>query len=110
MLELLALACSSVIFSFFDQALELALGDLAGLLQALVDELLVDVLEDHRQVGGGQRLGDLAAHRAGADDRGLEYEHVLEPPRVDDSGWGRRKPIRPWFASGRFGHDERRVT
>ena len=47
----------------------------ARLLEPLVHEPLVDVLEHDRQVGGGERLGDLAAHRAGADDGGLEYEH-----------------------------------
>ena len=58
-----------------DQAAELALGDLAGLLQALVDELLVDVLEHDGDVGGRDHLRDLAAHRAGADDGGFEHEH-----------------------------------
>ena len=58
-----------------DELVELALGDLAGLLEAVVDELLVDVLEDDGDVGGGDRLRDLAAHRAGADDGGLEDEH-----------------------------------
>ena len=58
-----------------DQAAELALGDLAGLLQALVDELLVDVLEHDGDVGGRDHLRDLAPHRAGADDGGFEHEH-----------------------------------
>ena len=58
-----------------DQPVELALGHLARLLEAVVDELLVDVLEDDRDVGRGDRLRDLAAHRAGADDGGLEDEH-----------------------------------
>ena len=58
-----------------DELVELALGDLAGLVEAVVDELLVDVLEDDVDVGDGDRLGDLASHRAGADDCGLEDEH-----------------------------------
>ena len=40
-----------------------------------VDELLVDVLDDDGDVGGGDRLGDLAAHGAAADDGGLGNEH-----------------------------------
>src|SRR5439155_11489382 len=59
------------------QAAELSLGDLARLLQAGVDELLVDVLEDDGDVCVGDRLGDLAAHRSGADDGGLEYEQEV---------------------------------
>ena len=45
--------------------------------EAGVDEALVDVLEDHWDVGGGDHLRDLAAHHAGADDGGLEDEHAL---------------------------------
>ena len=59
-----------------DELVEPALGDLAGLLQAMVDELHVDVLEDDIDVGGGDRLGDLTAHGSGADDCGLEDEHL----------------------------------
>ena len=55
-----------------DQPVELALGDRARLLERGVDELLVDVLDDDGDVGGGDRLGDLAAHGAAADDGGLE--------------------------------------
>ena len=58
-----------------DELVELALGDLVGLLEAVVDELLVDVLEDDVDVGGGDRLGDLASHRSGTDDCSLEDEH-----------------------------------
>ena len=58
-----------------DEPVELALGDAAGLLDALVDELLVDVLEHDVDVGGGDRLGDLAPHRSGTDDCSLEDEH-----------------------------------
>ena len=66
-----------------DQAPELALGDRAGLLQSGVDELLVDVLDDYGDVGGGDRLCDLPTHRAAADDGGLGNEHCgLSPP-----GW-----------------------
>ena len=65
-----------------DQAGELTLGDFAGLLEPSVHELLVHVLEDDRDVGGGDRLGDLAAHGARADDRGLEDEHAGVRPLV----------------------------
>ena len=54
---------------------QLALGDGAGLLQRGVDEFLVDVLDHDRDVGGGDRLGDLPTHRAPTDDGGLAYEH-----------------------------------
>jgi hypothetical protein len=59
-----------------DQAGELALGDGARLLERGVDELLVDVLDDYGDVGGGDRLRDLAAHGAAADDGSLRYEHA----------------------------------
>ena len=42
----------------------------------LVDELLLDVLEHDVEPGGGDHLGDLPAHRAGADDGGFEYVHA----------------------------------
>ena len=58
-----------------DQAAELALGDRARFLDRGVDELLIDVLDDDSDVGGGDRLCDLAAHGAAADDGGLRYEH-----------------------------------
>ena len=58
-----------------DQARELALGDGPRLLQSGVDELLVDVLDDDRDIGGGDRLRDLAPHGAAADDGGLGNEH-----------------------------------
>ena len=64
--------------ALLDQAGDLALGDVAGLGQPGVDEVLVDVLEDDRDPCGGDRLGDLAAHRAGADDGGLEDEHARD--------------------------------
>ena len=35
----------------------------------------LDVLEHDGDAGGGDGLGDLAAHGAGADDGGLEHEH-----------------------------------
>ena len=57
--------------------LGLALRHLACLLEAVVDELLVDVLDDDGDVGRGDRLRDLTTHRAGADDRGLEDEHSV---------------------------------
>ena len=58
-----------------DQPGELSLRDLLGLLQAGVDEFLLDVLQDDVDAGGGDDLGDLASHRPGADDGRLEYEH-----------------------------------
>ena len=78
------------------QPVELALGHLARLLEAVVDELLVDVLEHDRDVGRGDRLRDLAAHRAGADDRGLEDEHWVGSLRVGVRGVRARRE-----ASGR---------
>ena len=57
------------------QVAELRLGHLPGLLEAGVDELLLDVLEDDRNARGGDHLGDLATHRAGAHDGGFEDEH-----------------------------------
>ena len=68
------------------QPVELALGHLARLLEAVVDELLVDVLEHDGDVGRGDRLCDLAAHRAGADDRGLEDEHWVGSLRIGVRG------------------------
>ena len=62
-----------------DELADLALGDLAGLLEAGVDELLIDVLEDDGDVGGGDDLGDLPAHDPCADDRGFEDEHGGSP-------------------------------
>ena len=94
-----------------DEAAELALRDLAGLLQTLVDELLLDVLEHDGHVGGGEHLGDLAAHRAGADDGGFEHEHaywgsfVREdecPPRSSAAGYRDRA------AAGRAYRNSRR--
>src|SRR6187549_856577 len=68
-----------------DEAAELALGDGAGFLDGGIDELLVDVLDDDGDVGGGDRLRDLAAHGAAADDGGLRNEHWLGVPlRIGD--------------------------
>ena len=47
--------------------------------QAGVHELLVDVLEQDGDVGGGDDLGDLPAHDARADHRGFEDEHGADP-------------------------------
>jgi hypothetical protein len=58
-----------------DQARDLRLGDLAGLGQADVDELLLDVLQNDGDLSGGDDLGDLSAHGACADDGSLEHEH-----------------------------------
>ncbi len=94
LLELgLGLLCGQLLL--LDQALELAVRDLAGLGEALVDELLVDVLQHHRQVRSGKRLGDLAAHRAGAHDRALENEHLsphLRSPGTGTAPAPARKP------------------
>ena len=65
-----------------DQAAELALGHRARLLDGGVDELLVDVLDYDGDVGGGDRLGDLASHGAAADDGGLGNEHSNESSGV----------------------------
>ena len=62
------------------QAGELTLGHLARLLQPGVDELLLDVLDHHRDVGRGDHLSDLASHRPGAEHRSLEYEHEAAKP------------------------------
>ena len=61
-----------------DQAGQLALGHVAGLGQAGVDELLLDVLEDDWDADGRDHLGDLPAHGSGADDGGFEDEHRAE--------------------------------
>ena len=81
-----------------DQAGELALGDAAGFLEGGVDELLVDVLDDDGDVGGGDRLRDLPAHGAAADDGGLGDEHWLRFPPVfglwSGAGRGNRRLYR----------------
>src|SRR4029450_4904957 len=69
-----------------DQAVELAPGDLARLLEPGVDELLLHVLEHHRDLGRRDHLGDLAAHRAGADYCGFEDEHQIFPPGCGTAG------------------------
>jgi hypothetical protein len=61
--------------ALLDQAADLPGRDVAGLGQAGVDELLLDVLEHDGDAGRGDRLRDLPAHRPGADDGGLEHEH-----------------------------------
>ncbi len=58
-----------------DQLADLPLGHFARLVQARLHEILVDVLEDDREAGRGDRLGDLPAHGARPDDGGLEHEH-----------------------------------
>jgi hypothetical protein len=54
-----------------DLAVEAAGRDRARLLEARAHRLLVDVLQQDGDAGRRDRLGDLAAHRAGADDCGL---------------------------------------
>ena len=66
------------------QAGEEVARDLLGLVQTGVHELLLHVLEHDRHAGRGDHLGDLAAHRAGADHGGFEYEHLGIP-----SSWRR---------------------
>ena len=88
-----------------DQAGELALGDRARLLDRGIDELLVDVLDDDGDVGCGDRLGDLTAHGAAADDGGLRYEHWLAippvsgRPRLSAHRPRRRQPVQAPFAN-----------
>jgi hypothetical protein len=52
-------------------------GDVAGLVEPGVDEVLRDVLEEDRECPPRDGLGDLAAHGPRADDGGLEHEHCL---------------------------------
>src|SRR3954469_20135491 len=70
-----------------DQLPDLALGDLLGLLEPCVDELLLDVLQHDVDVRGGQHLGDLSTHGSGADHGGFENEHLEFLRRR----WGRRR-------------------
>ena len=56
---------------------DLPAGDVARLVEARLHERLVDVLEHHGDARGGDRLGDLAAHRPGAHDGGFEHEHAV---------------------------------
>ena len=72
-----------------DEPVELRLGHLTRLLQRVVDELLVDVLDDNWDVGVGDYLGDLPAHRAAAQHGGLEDEHVRGSSggRLDGAGY-----------------------
>ena len=62
--------------ALLDELVELARGDFARLVEPGLHELLVDVLEHHRDPRGGDRLGDLPAHGACADDGCLEHEHA----------------------------------
>ena len=71
-----ASACSAVILPFSASLADLALGDVAGLVEACLHERVVDVLEHYGDARGGDRLGDLAAHRPGAHDGGFEHEHA----------------------------------
>jgi len=63
-------------FLLGDEPVEAGLGQLARLVEAVVDELLLDVLEHNREIRRRDRLGDFAAHRAGADHCRLEYEQL----------------------------------
>ncbi len=53
-------------------------GHLSRLVERGVDELLLDVLDDDRDVCGRDHLRDLAAHGAAAEHGGLEDEHFGE--------------------------------
>ena len=81
-----------------DQAIDLRPRDVARLVEAGLDELVLDVLEDHGDAGGGDGLGDLAAHGAGADDGGLEHEHgaagYREPSRSAATSVRKRRRVR----------------
>ena len=68
-------------------------GDVARLLQTRLHERVVDILELYGETRCGDRLGDLAAHGAGAHDGGLEHEHVAVP----SVGEGQRSGARPRF-------------
>ena len=70
-----ASACSSVSLPFLTSLPTWPGVTLRASVEAGVDELLLDVLEDDGDPGGGDRLGDLPAHGSGADDGGLEDEH-----------------------------------
>jgi len=74
------LALLGVQLALLDQFADLAAGHVRGLVEARLDELLVDVLEHHWDARCGDRLGDLAAHRSGADDGGSEHEHACLSP------------------------------
>ncbi len=62
---------------------DLALSDVPRLVEARLDERVVDVLQHHRDAGGGDCLGDLAAHCPCSHDCGLEDEHALH----SSDGW-----------------------
>ena len=84
--------------ALLDQRGDLALGDVARLVEAGLDELVLDVLEHDGDAGGGDGLGDLAAHGAGADDGGLEHEHgragYIEPSRSAATSVRKRRSVR----------------
>ena len=81
-----------------DEALDLSLRDVARLVETGLDELVPDVLEHHGNARGGDGLGDLAAHGAGADDGGLEHEHgaagYREPSRSAATSVRKRRSVR----------------
>jgi len=63
---------------------DLPSGDVAGLVEAGLHELLGDVLEHDREAGGGDRLRDLPPHRPRANNRCLEHEHAASSSPVRD--------------------------
>ena len=77
--------------ALLDELADLAGGHVARLVEAGVDELLLDVLEHDGDAGGGDRLRDLAAHGAGADDGGLEHEHGVRVSLSDRGRDGARR-------------------
>ena len=76
-----ASACSALILPFSASLPTWPAGHVRGLVQARLDERLVDVLQHHGDARRGDCLGDLATHRSCADDSGLEHEHawVISP-------------------------------
>ena len=64
--------------ALLDELADLPGADAQGLVEAGLHERVVDVLQHHRDPGGRDRLGDLAAHRPGAHDSSLEYEHLID--------------------------------
>jgi hypothetical protein len=58
-----------------DELGHLAARNVARLVDPCLHERVVDVLQHDRNARDGDRLGDLAAHRPGADDSGSEHEH-----------------------------------
>src|SRR5436190_17804041 len=89
------------------EAGELSLRHLPGLLETLVDELLLDVLKDHREAGRGDRLCNLASHRAGAHDGGFEYVHLTSGRTGTAQATAPVPPPPPWRSGAECGSASR---